>query len=158
MPNTNTNTTTTSTTTSTATATTTATTATTANSCPTTKPLCFLINAPADSLNAHETALKQLAFYSDKPGTVAKVILMSAAAPIAAAFDASNKESVAARYHEVLSKIGCECLVCGQAAAHYGIKEESKRNSIWKLTGYAEIVMLLFKATGVSSKYKILVW
>ena len=41
---------------------------------------------------------------------------------------------------------GCELLLCGQAAAKYGLRDASKRSSSWQLTGYMEILQLLTKS------------
>ena len=47
---------------------------------------------------------------------------------------------------------GCELLLCGQAAAKYGLRDESKRSSSssssssWQLTGFMEILQLLTKS------------
>ena len=48
---------------------------------------------------------------------------------------------------------GCECLVCGQAAGHYGLRDESLRQEQWQLTGYMEVLALLHKA---SAEYKVI--
>ena len=39
-----------------------------------------------------------------------------------------------------------ELLVCGQAAAYFGVKGDSARNPAFKLTGYMEILSLLYQA------------
>ena len=42
---------------------------------------------------------------------------------------------------------GCELLLCGQAAAKYGLRDASKRSgSSWQLTGFMEIIQLLTKS------------
>lgn len=42
---------------------------------------------------------------------------------------------------------GCELLLCGQAAAKYGLRDASKRSgSSWQLTGFMEILQLLTKS------------
>lgn len=48
---------------------------------------------------------------------------------------------------------GCECLVCGQAAGHYGLRDESLRQEQWQLTGYMEVLALLHKA---SAEHKVI--
>ncbi len=48
---------------------------------------------------------------------------------------------------------GCECLVCGQAAGHYGLRDESLRQEQWQLTGYMEVLALLSKA---SAEHKVI--
>lgn len=118
-----------------------------------------VVSLPAENVKGHECYLKMLE--SERYQQLKQIVLIARAAPLSKRVNKGDTDALsvlARRYQRWAKEHGVPLFVCGQAAEHYGLRDERARGEGVALTGFMELAAWLESEDVRSGRTQVLVW